>query len=210
MLLYFKSKIQFSRCRTFHRMRWIQQEIVAKHLESLRSKRKKLEFAYSQETSETTTHPKSAPKFKAAAYTPKSSTKSIPKSKNSPKPKSTTKKSPKPKSTTKKSTPKSKNPTKTKIKLAPNATAKSISKSKPPKKTNSKSKPPLTSKSKPNTKLKPNTKQKPNRQQKLNKKSTATQPNKGPQRKKEAPVKNHQTRSKRRYAEDAFFISEPG
>ena len=35
MLLYFESKILFSRCRTFHRMSWIQQEIVPKHLESL-------------------------------------------------------------------------------------------------------------------------------------------------------------------------------
>ena len=203
--MYFKSKIQFSRCRTFHRMRWIQQEIVSKHLESLRSKRKKLEFAYSQETSETTTHPKSAPKFKAAASKPKSNTKSIPKAKKSPKPKSTTKKS-----TPKKSTPKSKNPTKTKIKLAPNATATSISKAKPPRKTKTKSKPPVTSKSKPNTKLKPNTKQKPNRQPKQNKKATSTEPNKVPPRKKEVLVKKHQTRSKRRYAEDAFFISEPG
>ena len=36
----------FARCRTFHRMRWVQRQILAHHLESLRSKKKKLDFGH--------------------------------------------------------------------------------------------------------------------------------------------------------------------
>ena len=48
----------FARCRTFHRMRWVQRQILAHHLESLRSKKKKLDFSHAGPASSQSTSKK--------------------------------------------------------------------------------------------------------------------------------------------------------